>query len=147
MDTEPAPPIVMTIVVLGVLPLVCICCFCVLYFARMRSLHDFNASERRNSTALAGALVLRFIHPEQGDAPCDDRGPCCICSDYASNVVFEPCKHDLFCARCAVIIWMTSRSCPLCRQAIQSIMHGEDPLGLTSDDGQLLSHSIGDVIH
>jgi len=141
-DTHPAEPIVTTIVILGIIPGVFLCCLCILCVTRYRQ-----RTQRNANSSLAGSMVLHFITPELHDTPCQSRGVCCICSDYAANVVFEPCKHDLFCARCAVIVWMTSRSCPLCRAPIGSILHGGVPIGLTAEDGTLLSHAIGDIVH
>jgi len=147
MDEEPAQPIVTTIVILGILPSLFICCICIMCIMRSTELRRRLERRQIRLNSLSGSIVLRIIHPEHGSAPCADRGLCCVCSDYESNVVFEPCSHDLFCTRCAVIIWMTSRACPLCRSPVESIMHGGEPLGLSSTDGQLLSHSIGNVVH
>ena len=116
-------PIISIIVAMGLIPSVFLCCLCILYVVRYKQ-----RRADRAISALVGSVVLRLGTPmrpyQQG---CE---PCCICSDNAADVSFEPCKHDLFCARCAFVIWKTSRACPLCRSVIGVVSHGGSPIDL-----------------
>jgi hypothetical protein len=48
---------------------------------------------------------------------------CCVCMVSDQQSVLLPCKHASFCKECAVALQRTSPRCPLCRQAIESVMH------------------------
>ncbi len=52
---------------------------------------------------------------------------CCICLDAPKSVLVLPCKHFCVCANCvrggAGTVSRTLRQCPVCRAAVQDIMH------------------------
>jgi hypothetical protein len=115
----------------GILPVLMGACFCC--YARrkqvQRAREDLAKSEWRGMPALS------------------DRAPCCVCGEFTSDVLFEPCRHDQFCARCGAMVWMTSRACPLCRRAIDRIVHGDEPIWLTAGEETVIEGSLGSVVH
>ena len=46
---------------------------------------------------------------------------CILCYENAKNIGFSPCAHNIACSECYVKL-MKPRECPVCKQAIESLM-------------------------
>lgn len=57
-------------------------------------------------------------HPENDVGGTD----CVICLTEARDTTVLPCRHLCLCARCAEVLRINSRKCPICRQPVSSML-------------------------
>jgi len=103
------------------------------FLARARGFHMESLATRRDLMERAGLLRYR-LDPETARRHADrekrlrwstgdervEEPLCVVCFDAAPQVVLLECGHVVLCRACAQQIMLTSRSCPVCRRAMQS---------------------------
>lgn len=47
---------------------------------------------------------------------------CCICMEWPSDRVIQPCGHNCVCQGCADMLQNTTKLCPICRVTITEIL-------------------------
>lgn len=47
---------------------------------------------------------------------------CCVCLDRRKDAIFTPCGHKAVCVACGEALRSRSRTCPVCRQTIASVV-------------------------
>ena len=57
----------------------------------------------------------------------DTQGDCFVCMDNKSNSVLLPCGHLGVCIECANALTTSTKTCPVCRQAIVNVQRVYQP--------------------
>ncbi|EDO41282.1 predicted protein [Nematostella vectensis] len=58
---------------------------------------------------------------------CSKESECVVCMDNRRDTVLCPCHHLCVCGQCAAALQLNEEPCPICRQAVASVIHVYQP--------------------
>jgi len=45
-----------------------------------------------------------------------------VCAESKSNIIFSECYHQVCCEQCSLVLYQTTRKCPMCKCQINSLI-------------------------